>query len=399
MNTALLRMLIYSNIFIILSALQLPLHCNKSARPAFVAQTIDSTISIGYGIALGDVNGDGKNDVLLADKKQFVWYRNGDWKKFVMTENLTQYDNVCIAAKDINGDGKVEVAVGAQWNPSETNSTELSGSVHYLVRPEDPTQLWTPLKLPHEPTVHRMKWVTSTSGKSYLVVLPLHGRGNKGGEGEGVKVLAYELPADPHLLWNTFTIDQHLHLTHNFDVVDQPENNDNGLYIASKEGILFTRLNINPNAGERLEKIEACNQPAGEVRFGNMAKGKSYLATIEPMHGHQLFVYLKDDSGKRIVLDEDLKEGHALATGDFLSTGSDQVVAGWRVPNKEGKVGIKMFSQKNSGGSEWQTNWIDENGMACEDLQVKDLNNDGKPDIVAAGRSTRNLKIYWNTSR
>jgi len=25
-----------------------------------------------------------------------------------------------------------------------------------------------------------------------------------------------------------------------------------------------------------------------------------------------------------------------------------------------------------------------------------DLNADGKPDIVASGRSTKNLKIYWN---
>jgi hypothetical protein len=36
--------------------------------------------------------------------------------------------------------------------------------------------------------------------------------------------------------------------------------------------------------------------------------------------------------------------------------------------------------------------------MACEDIQVMDLNGDGKPDIVASGRATKNLKIYWNKS-
>jgi hypothetical protein len=36
--------------------------------------------------------------------------------------------------------------------------------------------------------------------------------------------------------------------------------------------------------------------------------------------------------------------------------------------------------------------------MATEDLQVMDMNGDGKPDIVAAGRATKNLKIYWNSS-
>jgi hypothetical protein len=36
--------------------------------------------------------------------------------------------------------------------------------------------------------------------------------------------------------------------------------------------------------------------------------------------------------------------------------------------------------------------------MACENLKVADLNDDGKPDIIAAGRATNNLKIYWNKS-
>ena len=42
-------------------------------QPKFEAQTIDANISIGYGLAIGDVDGDGKKDILLADKKQFTW--------------------------------------------------------------------------------------------------------------------------------------------------------------------------------------------------------------------------------------------------------------------------------------------------------------------------------------
>ena len=91
-------------IFLLQAILESP--GNHLPVPKFEAQVIDDNISIGYGLAPGDVDGDGKPDILLADKKQFVWYRNGDWKRFVMIENLTEFDNVCIAARDIDGDGK-----------------------------------------------------------------------------------------------------------------------------------------------------------------------------------------------------------------------------------------------------------------------------------------------------
>jgi len=41
---------------------------------------------------------------------------------------------------------------------------------------------------------------------------------------------------------------------------------------------------------------------------------------------------------------------------------------------------------------------VDEGGMAAEDLTIADLNNDKRPDIIASGRATRNVKIYWNES-
>jgi len=369
----------------------------------FEAVTIDSAVSIGYGLALGDVDGDGKPDILLADKKQFVWYRNGDWKRFVMIDSLTEFDNVCIAARDLDNDGKVEVAVGAQWNPSETSNNLQSGSVHFLVRPEDPTQLWKAVALHHEPTIHRMKWVKFSDGKFYLVVAPLHGRGNQAGEGVGSMIIAYAFPAYTNGPWKMDTIANAMHLTHNFDVVENAKGKTE-IFLAGKEGIrIFTPGKdgkVNDGLRKRLPAVQtavgrqtAVVNGAGEIRVGKQANGQFFLAVIEPMHGKELAVYTGDKQTKRITLDQDIVEGHALGIADFSRSGSDQVVAGWRAPNKQGKTGIRLYTLRNKN---WEAVWIDENGMACEDLQILDIDGDGKKDIVASGRATHNLKIYYN---
>src|SRR2546425_2526975 len=142
--------------------------------PKFRAVEIDAAIEIGYGVTVADVDGDKKPDILLADKKQIVWYRNPTWEKFVIAENLTKLDNVCLAAADIDGDGKAEIAVGAGWNPSDTVG---SGAVFYLIPPKDRTQKWEAVELPHEPTVHRMKWMRDPDASRgfELLVAPLHG--------------------------------------------------------------------------------------------------------------------------------------------------------------------------------------------------------------------------------
>ena len=362
--------------------------------PQFEEQTIDHQVKIGYGLAIGDVDGDGKPDILLADKNQFVWYRNGDWKRFVMVENLTASDNVSITARDIDGDGKVEVAVGAQWNPGETSDLEKSGSVHYLVRPEDPTQAWTPIQLHHEPTVHRMRWVKTGKDRYQLIVLPLHGRGNQNGEGAGVKVIAYEMPPDAEQEWKYFTIDESMHLTHNLELIE--DGDVERLLIGGKEGVKsfsFSNDKWQPSAsGEWLVQ----NRGFGELRAGQFA-GKTFMAGIEPMHGNLLTIHtFTDDEPLRTVIFSELNQGHALGVADLLGSGHDQIVAGWRNPNEKGKVGIKLFIPQNQEMTAWEEFWLDENGMACEDLQLADLNGDGKIDIIASGRATNNLKIYWN---
>src|SRR4030095_12643451 len=184
--------------------------------PSFRSVDVDTSIQIGYGLAVADIDGDGKPDVVLVDKSIVAWYQNPTWKKHIMAERLTEIDHVCVAAADIDGDGKAEVAIGAGWNPGDTLN---SGAVFYLIPPADRTQKWEPVKLRHEPTVHRMRWVRNAAGNYDLVMLRLHGRGNKPatGEGDGVKALIYKVPSDPKQPWTVEPLPTSLHKTHNLD--------------------------------------------------------------------------------------------------------------------------------------------------------------------------------------
>lgn len=361
----------------------------------FDAKTIDDKVGIGYGIAIADVDGDGKPDILLADAAETAWYRNPGWEKHQLTGKLTPKDHVCLCAKDIDGDGMAEIAAGAEWAP---NDTVNSGAVFALFAPADLTRPWKPVKLHREPTVHRMHWVLEKPDTHFLAVLPLHGCNNVKGEGDGIKFLGYRPETEPEKEWQTFLIHEGFHMAHNFDPVHW-ERRDGGesLLVAAKEGVHLLRRKEEKWTAARLTE-----KGAGEVRAGTFPDGRRFITTIEPMHGNEVVIQPQAIDGlwsdKRLVLDDSLNQGHALVTGDFLGLGYDQVVAGWREPSKtDQKVGLKLYVPTAGDGSAWQLHAvIDDNRMACEDLKAADLNGDGKLDLIASGRATRNLVIYWN---
>jgi hypothetical protein len=65
-------------------------------------------------------------------------------------------------------------------------------------------------------------------------------------------------------------------------------------------------------------------------------------------------------------------------------------------PDRGRLAGDEPATPLDAAGTEWRTTLVDDNGMACEDLCLADLDGDGRPDLVAAGRGTHNLKVYFN---
>ena len=139
---------------------------------------------------------------------------------------------------------------------------------------------------------------------------------------------------------------------------------------------------------------------AGEVRDGKSPSGTRFITTIEPKHGTTVAVYVQSSAGyQRVELDTTFKDGHALACADFLGTGGDQVVGGWRGMRPRAVPGVKLFVPQNKAYTKWKTYQLSGAEIAVEDIKAGDLDGDGKPEIIVAGRQTHNLKIFWNESK
>lgn len=94
--------------------------CSPEQTWNFKTQEIDTGLGVGYAVLAVDLNNDGAKDLVVADKQKILAYYHPDWKRKVLLEGGTAPDNVCIAARDIDGDGKVDLALGAGWKPFDT---------------------------------------------------------------------------------------------------------------------------------------------------------------------------------------------------------------------------------------------------------------------------------------
>ena len=344
----------------------------SGALSVFEPKEIATDLGVVYAVTVADVNGDKRPDIVAINNSQLLWFENPTWNKRVIAEKITKADNVAVAPRDIDGDGKLDFALGADWQPTNTQS---GGSLHWVGSGGQVTNIAS------EPTLHRIGWTdVDGDGRSELIVVPLHGRGTKAADwttGPGARILVFRVPSDPAKdKWPMEVADESLHIIHNFITVG-PE-----IWTASAEGVHALRRD---SPGTWSKRLIGEGKP-GEIKMGRAA-GIRRLATVEPWHGNSIVIY--EESGepwKRTTIDTNLNQAHALGWGDLDRDGDDELVVGWR-----GKPwGLAYYKLR---GGNWLKFPIDD-GVAVEDLAVADLDRDGRPEIVAGGRATGNIRIY-----
>lgn len=365
-----------------------------NAAVRFERQEIRGTYGVGYAVTVADMNGDRRPDVVAISGTQLTWYENPSWREHVALDGRTPKDNVALAPHDIDRDGRMDVAIAATWNPRDTNG---GGTLHWVRQPGAAGGTWPLHDVSSEPTLHRIRWAdVDGRGGPELIVAPLHGRGTSPPEwnGQGARVLAFTVPANPATEpWPSEVIDDSLHIVHNFTPVRFTRQDRDELLVASREG-----LHLLSRGDDGTWKRRRIGDGApGEIKVGRVG-GRRMLATVEPWHGTTVLLYREPDGGAasdarwpRTTIDASLTGGHALAWADLDGDGDDELVAGWR----DGTGGVVAYGVSRDGVVQSRTP-IDMQGMATEDVATQDLDGDGRPEIIASGRRTANVVIYWN---
>jgi hypothetical protein len=377
-------------LLVLLAAMAQPAPTAQAVTPAptptFRETTVASGLGMGYQVVLADLNRDRRLDVIVVDERstELAWYENPTWARHVLVSGVPRVIN--LDTHDLDGDGIPEIAMAHQF---ETDPARSVGQVLLLTHGDDPTQPWTSRAIDTVPTAHRVRWMRVEAGKSpWLLVSPFAGAGVVAPKYPGRTPIFAYVPGTWARQRISSTLTGIVHSIHPVEWAGRWQ-----LLTASFDGV----QRLVPRDGEwthvpitsgNLEPCPRCG--TSEIKLGRLG-ARRFLATIEPFHGNLVAVYLERPSGwERIVIEEGMANGHALAVADLDGDGQDEIVAGHR--GKDAR--ISLYRMTDATGTRWSRTVINQGGVAGADCKIADLTGDGRLDIVCSGASTGNVVLF-----
>ncbi len=355
--------------------------------PSFVEHVIATDLRGGYQVVASDLNRDGKPDLiaLASGMPELVWFEAPDWRRHVIVGNLSEMINLVVLDSGVR-----PIIVLASGFSNEAKRSP--GIISVLEPSDDVRQAWRIREIDRLPTSHRLRLADiDGSGNKVVVNAPLTGADAFGPDYRGHTPLVYYRPGE----WKRRLIgDENEGVMHGIYVIDWDNDGRDEILTASFVGIHLYKLERDGRwSRSELAKGDPSPWPrsgASDLAVGRLGSER-FLCAIEPWHGHQVVIYLKEQgSWMRHVIDDSFTDGHTIQTADINGDGRDEIIAGYR-----GKRGcVYIYSSEDGKGLRWRRHVLDEGGISAASCAVVDLNDDGRPDIACIGSASANLKWY-----
>jgi len=348
--------------------------------PEFRRHVLDSG-QVWNGLAVADLDGDGKVDLAAAGPTEFVWYRREgeQWVRHriaAKSAEVSSVDSICITVHDLDGDGDKDLIT----------STPGNGDLAWYENPKDAAKPWVRRLIANLPRIHSQALEdVDGDGKPELIA-------NTEGQ-----LVYFALPADPRVAgvaWTrkTLTRDGVVGTPHYLHSEQVPGQQGKVLCAGAPDGAYLVWWQRSAGPEWTRHAVREGVTGATHLRILDVnGDGKPDLFYSRGHESGSAWLAGPEWTRETAVDGGTLREPHALDLGDLNGDGAPDVAA---VARNRGGLVIWI----NDGTGQFTRQQVDAEARGM-DLEVRDLDGDGDTDLLVAGATGNNVLWFENTMK
>ena len=353
------------------------------------------------GLAIADIDADGRLDILVAADDAILWYGTGKgdvrdkWVQKVLVEKLPGVGRTEITS--MRRDKRWEIAAARGFKGRD----ELA-CAYQLVPNETASALpWRAIEVGRlRGWPARLGWLRKENGNLLLLAVGVREYAQRNDKQTSGWLDAYHQDA-PKNIWKKESLFDHFPET--FDLETVHHFAGDLARFGTQDGYIWVFMHERPYASRILDALDEghVNTSAGQIAGGD-TPGGSFIATIEPPWGEQLVIYSqclkpgKEDLFHRRIAANTLSQGSSLVCADLLGDGVSWVIVGSRDKTAEGprKGGIRGWHPVDGKLDKWEEVLIDKSLFPCDELIAADLDGNGTAELIARDADSGEVYIY-----